>query len=75
MSLDKGIEHGKEHRKPYYSGSKRFDYSCRNHGSCGWCCDTRTYNDRKNRAAAKEEIEMYLGEEEWWDLADWGILE
>lgn len=36
MALDKAIKSGKEHRKPYH-GSKVFDYSCRNHGSCPYC--------------------------------------
>ena len=36
MALDKSIESGKEHRKPY-KGSKRFDRTCRNHGSCDYC--------------------------------------
>lgn len=31
MSLDKSIESGKEHRKPW-QGSKNFDKTCRNHG-------------------------------------------
>lgn len=33
MSLDKAIEHGKEHRKEY-RGSKAIDKTCRNHGGC-----------------------------------------
>ena len=33
MSLDKAIKNGKEHRKECY-GSKAFDCTCRNHGSC-----------------------------------------
>jgi hypothetical protein len=36
MSLDKAIEHNKEHRKPF-TKSKAFDYTCRNHGSCPYC--------------------------------------
>ena len=36
MSLDKAIEHGKEHRKPY-RGGKAVAYSCRNHGDCDYC--------------------------------------
>lgn len=40
MSLRKAIEHGKEHRKPYY-GSKDFDKTCRNHGGCPWCEENR----------------------------------
>lgn len=38
MSLDKAIQHGKEHRKPYIGG-KSIDRTCRNHGSCDWCKD------------------------------------
>lgn len=45
MSLDKAIEHGKEHRKPY-RGSKAVDKTCRNHGGCPWC--------KKNREHATE---------------------
>ena len=33
MSLDKSIEHGKEHRKKY-RGAKAVDKTCRNHGGC-----------------------------------------
>jgi hypothetical protein len=47
MSMDKAIEHGKEHRKPYY-GSKAVDVSCRCHGGCGWCLDNRLYKYKKN---------------------------
>lgn len=42
---------GKEHRKRY-RGSKRFDCSCRNNGSCGYCRDNRKYGTNKR----KEEI-------------------
>lgn len=42
MSLNKAIESGKEHRKPYY-GSKSFDRTCRNHGGCPWCEENRKY--------------------------------
>lgn len=35
MSLDKAIEHGKEHRKPYY-GAKAVDPWCRNHRHDAW---------------------------------------
>lgn len=40
MSLDRAIDSGKEHRKPY-RGSKAFDHTCRNHGSCEWCKGNR----------------------------------
>lgn len=35
MSLDKAIQHGKEHRKAY-RGAKAVDRTCRNHGSDEW---------------------------------------
>ena len=47
MSLNKSIQHGKEHRKPY-RGSKAVDISCRNHGSCDWCKNNRLHKFRKN---------------------------
>ena len=40
MALDKAIQHGKEHRKPY-TGGKAIDRTCRNHGSCDWCKGNR----------------------------------
>jgi len=36
MSLDKAIEHKKEHRKQYH-GAKAVDKTCRNHGGCPHC--------------------------------------
>jgi hypothetical protein len=39
-----------------YSGSKRFVRSCRNHGSCDYCRNTRTYNIRRRRRAADVEL-------------------
>ena len=47
MSLDKSIQHGKEHRKPYH-GAKAISNSCRNHGSCDWCRDNRLHKFKKN---------------------------
>lgn len=54
MSLDKAIQHGKEHRKPY-KGAKAIDRTCRNHGSCAWCRENRLHKFKKNMR----------GEEEW----------
>lgn len=48
MSLDKAIEHNKEHRRQY-RGAKAIDKSCRNHGDCPYCQGNRTYRYRKNR--------------------------
>ena len=58
MSLDKAIEYGKENRR-LYTGCKAIDKTCRNHGSCGWCKDNRTYQARK------EEAKMEIREKEW----------
>lgn len=44
MSFDKYM--GKEHRQQY-RGSKAVDSTCRNHGSCDWCRENRTYSTRK----------------------------
>lgn len=51
MSLNKAIYYGKEHRKPYYR-SQRFDYTCRPHGSCGYCRRNRLFNDYRRMMAA-----------------------
>lgn len=55
MSLDKSIEHHKEHRKPY-RGSKTFDRTCRNHGSCDWCRDNRLHNSKKRLESSNEKL-------------------
>jgi hypothetical protein len=58
MSLEKAIKHKKEHRKPYYGkDSRNFDWSCRNHGSCLYCCDNRKFFDKKRRVFAKQDLE------------------
>ena len=53
MGFEKAIEHGKTKRK-LYRGSKAFDCSCRNHGSCAWCEGNRTYKNRKRELQSKE---------------------
>ena len=53
--LDKAIEHGKEHRKPY-RGAKACDKACRNHGSDDWARDNRLY--RANRLTEKAEQDI-----------------
>lgn len=45
MSFDKSYPNRKDHRKSY-RGSKRFDRSCRNHGSCGYCEGNRKYSSK-----------------------------
>ena len=57
MSLEKAIQHGKEKRKQYKGRtSKLFDWSCRNHGSCGYCKNNRLRNFNVQKFSAIEEI-------------------
>lgn len=58
MSLDKSIQSGKSHRKPY-RGAKAVDCSCRNHGSCEWCHSNRTHKNDKREIAADQELNEY----------------
>ena len=46
MSMNKAIEHKKEHRKQY-EGAKAVDKTCRNHGTCLWCSNNRQYKNKK----------------------------
>ena len=54
MSLDKSIEHGKEHRKPY-KGARAVDKSCRNHGGCYYCEQDRLYKYKKKMLKYNDE--------------------
>ena len=56
--LDKSIRSGREHRKPY-RGSKAFDATCRNHGSCDWCKGNRQYKNNMQRKAADDELRAF----------------
>lgn len=58
MSLEKAIEHGKEHRKPY-RGAKAIDRTCRNHGSCEWCKGNRTYKYERDKLRQLQELKEY----------------
>lgn len=58
MSLNKSIQSGKEHRKPY-RGAKAVDATCRNHGSCEWCKGNRTYKNDKRELAVEQELNEY----------------
>jgi hypothetical protein len=53
--LDKAIKSGKEHRKPYYD-TRRFDRSCRNHGSCEWCQANRLYSITREKEKANAKL-------------------
>ena len=54
--LYKAIEHGKEWRKPY-RGTKAFDRSCRNHGSCSWCERNRLHKFRDKKPMLMSDFE------------------
>ena len=43
------------HRRPY-SGSRRFDVTCRNHGACGYCQSNRMHRFVKRLRTAAEEL-------------------
>lgn len=58
MSLNKAIEHGKEHRKQYRR-AKAVDSSCRNHGGCPYCEEGRLHTHKKREFAAIEQLEEY----------------
>ena len=58
MSLDKAIEHGKEHRKEY-RGSKAIDKTCRNHGGCEWCEENRKHKYIIKDIAMKERMKEF----------------
>lgn len=58
MSLDKYIQPGKEHRKPYH-GAKVIYRTCRNHGDCDWCKGNRTHKNDKRELAAEQEYAEY----------------
>jgi hypothetical protein len=51
VSLDKGIKHGKEHRKQY-RGSKAFDPSCRTN-RCPYCLSNDLHNSKKRLEKAR----------------------
>lgn len=63
MPLNKAIEHGKEHRKPY-TGAKAIDCSCRNHGDCEWCKRNRLHQAIKMDEASNQRLEEYNDKKE-----------
>ena len=55
MFKEKYFNKNKERRKKY-KGSKRFDCSCRNGGSCNYCYDNRSYNNNKKDKESKDKM-------------------
>ncbi len=43
------------YRRPYRQ-SRRFDRTCRSHGSCPWCKRNRLHNDHKRRLAWAQDL-------------------
>lgn len=68
MSLEKAILSGKEKRKAY-RGSKAFDHTCRNHGSCSYCESNRTLFDKKARLHVEGQEDEWFG---YWNQPDPG---
>lgn len=60
MSLEKAIQHGKEHRKPYYK-SGRFDASCRPNGGCGYCYYNRMHKHWVRMMIAQDTLAEVTG--------------
>lgn len=55
MSLDKSIKNGREYRIPY-KGSKSFDHTCRNHGTCKYCKDNRLHKFKIREQIANDKL-------------------
>lgn len=51
MSLDKSINSGKEHRKPYYRAGKH-DRTCRPGGTCPYCQGNREHGAKVREQSA-----------------------
>ena len=58
MSLEKAIQSGKEKRKPHFRGTRKSgSSSCRNHGSCAYCTNSRLLQYRKIEIEVKEQLQ------------------
>ena len=53
--MNKAIQHGKEHRKPYHK-SEAFDAACRPHGGCPWCERNRLVVSRRIEEQSIQEL-------------------
>jgi len=55
------LKHTRKNKKrKQYSGSKRFDTDCRNHGGCGWCRGNRLYNKLKTDEHSANDLKEYV---------------
>jgi positive regulator of sigma E activity len=57
--LNKAIKFKKEFRKPF-KGSKQFDVTCRNHGSCSYCESNRKHSKNVSELASKDKLKDYF---------------
>ena len=55
---EKGVVMSRTNKRDY-TGAKRFDVSCRNHGGCEYCVSNRMRQDRVNRRAADAELHCW----------------
>jgi hypothetical protein len=62
MAFDNQLGRGKDRRKPYYD-SRQFDWTCRNHGGCGWCESNRTFANHRRIPA--DEAPKHYNREPW----------
>lgn len=46
----------KDQRKEYYD-SRRFDHTCRNHGSCSYCSKGRQHNSKRRKPIEEDQDE------------------
>ena len=62
MSLEKAIQHNKEHRKQYRKLCEQIDPCCRPHGGCEWCNNNRHYRDSKEKERCDYDEREFNGE-------------
>ena len=58
MGFEKIYPNRKDKRKRY-RGSKAFDRTCRNHGSCPWCKSNRQHSNNKEELRYKESLKDF----------------
>ena len=62
MSFDKNYPNRKDRRKSFYN-AKAFDRTCRNHGACSYCADSRTHKHKRRELPVdynEENLKLYL---------------
>lgn len=58
MSFDNHYPNRKDNRRNYdYKYAKSVDRTCRNHGKCTWCQNTRLINYRRMIEKAKDMLQ------------------